>query len=194
MSGRSATAPVRPEDADVSVLFVCLGNICRSPTAEGVFRRMLVDAGLDDRVFVDSAGTGDWHVGLPPDARATAAARQRGIDLTGLRARQTKPEDLERFDYVVAMDASNLASLRDLQQGMGRDREQGRVVRLLDFASDRAGDGTGVGATDSLTRDVPDPYFGGHDGFDQVLDLIEDACAGLLHEVRKSVPPVTNGT
>ena len=178
----------------MSVLFVCLGNICRSPTAEGVFRRMLVEAGLEDRVFVDSAGTGDWHVGLPPGARATAAARRRGIDVSDLRARQTAPEDLERFDYLVAMDASNLASLRDLQQGMGRDREQGRVVRLLDFSSDRAGDGTGVGATDSPTRDVPDPYFGGHDGFDRVLDLIEDACAGLLKEVLRSVPPVTNGT
>ena len=186
--------PARPEDADVSVLFVCLGNICRSPTAEGVFRRMLREAGLDDRVFVDSAGTGDWHVGLPPDARTTAAARRRGIDLSGLRARQTATEDLERFDYVVAMDASNLASLRELQPRLGRDREHGCVFRLLDFSSDRAGDGTGVGATDSPTRDVPDPYFGGHDGFDQVLDLIEDACAGLLKEVRKSVPPVTNGT
>ncbi len=174
----------------MSVLFVCLGNICRSPTAEGVFRRMLVDAGLDDRVFVDSAGTGDWHVGLPPDGRATAAARQRGIDLSGLRARQTKPEDLKRFDYVVAMDAKNLASLEKLRRNLRDGREGVRLVRLLDYSSHHATAST----TQRAPRDVPDPYFGGDDGFDRVLDLIEDACADLLDEVRKSVPPVTNGT
>src|SRR6056297_3938744 len=138
MSGpdrRTAAPPTGPENADVSVLFVCLGNVCRSPTAEGVFRRMLIESGLDDRVFVDSAGTGDWHVGLPPDARATAAARGRGIDLSGLRVRQTKPEDLERFDYVVAMDAKNLASLEKLRRNLRDGRDGGRLVRLLDYSS-----------------------------------------------------------
>jgi protein-tyrosine phosphatase len=155
--------PSGPHDAEVSVLFVCLGNICRSPTAEGVFRRRVEQAGLADRVFVDSAGTGDWHVGNPPDARAQEAARRRGIDLSPLRARLVTEADLDAFDLVLAMDGSNLGALEAMRPG--------RAVRMLVFAP-QAG-----------TLDVPDPYFGGAGGFDHVLDLIEAASDGLLERV-----------
>jgi len=156
--------PAGPHEAEVSVLFVCLGNICRSPTAEGVFTKLVEEARLADRVFVDSAGTGSWHVGHPPDARATVAARQRGIDLTGLRARQVTAEDLDAFDFVLAMDRDNLAALHALRDG--------KAVRFLAFAPE------------AEAGDVPDPYFGGDDGFEQVLDLIEEASEGLLAAVR----------
>lgn len=151
--------------ATVSVLFVCLGNICRSPTAEGVFRRKVEAAGLAGRVHVDSAGTGDWHVGRPPDARAVAAASRRGVDLSMLRARQVTHDDAETFDVVVAMDATNLADLDVLAPG--------RAVSMMAFAPH-----LGV-------RDVPDPYLGAEDGFERVLDLIDVASDGLLQEVRR---------
>jgi protein-tyrosine phosphatase len=151
----------------VSVLFVCLGNICRSPTAEGVLRARLAEAGLADRVHVDSAGTGSWHVGNPPDPRAVAAAADRGFDLTALRARQVTREDLDRFDYVLAMDGSNLRDLERLAPGRAR--------RFLEFA-----DG-------AQASDVPDPYYGDGDGFARVLDLVEAAADGLLEEIRARV-------
>jgi protein-tyrosine phosphatase len=151
----------------VSVLFVCLGNICRSPTAEGVLRARLAEAGLADRVHVDSAGTGSWHVGNPPDPRAVAAAADRGFDLTALRARQVTREDLDRFDYVLAMDGSNLRDLERLAPGRAR--------RFLEFA-----DG-------AQANDVPDPYYGDGDGFARVLDLIEAAADGLVAEIRSRV-------
>ena len=143
------------------ILFVCLGNICRSPTAEGVMRHLLRERGLEDEVALDSAGTGGWHIGAPPDERSAAAARRRGIALDGA-ARQVVAEDFARFDLLVAMDRSNR---RDLL-ALAPDEEARAKVRLL-----------------LEDADVPDPYYGGPSGFDDVLDLVEDACARLLDEV-----------
>jgi protein-tyrosine phosphatase len=153
------------------ILFVCMGNICRSPTAEGVMRRLLRDAGLEDAIEIDSAGTGGWHAGEPPDARATEAARLRGVRLEGA-ARQVTAADFEDFDLIVAMDRANLRELLALAP----DEEAAEKVRLLrefDPASADAGD-----------LDVPDPYYGGERGFERVLDLVEAACRGLLGELR----------
>lgn len=150
------------------VLFVCLGNICRSPTTEGVFQQAVVRAGLDDRVTIDSCGVGDWHVGKAPDPRSQAAARQRGIEIGHLRARQLKASDFHEFDYVLGMDRENLAAMRALQPA----NSQAQVGLLLDYA----------GLPQS---DVPDPYYGGDDGFEQVLDLIERASQGLLDELQR---------
>ncbi|KVS35863.1 low molecular weight protein-tyrosine-phosphatase [Burkholderia ubonensis] len=156
----------------VAICFVCLGNICRSPTAEGVMRHQVEAAGLADRIDVDSAGTGDWHVGEPPDVRAQAAARTRGYDLSTLRARQVSTADFERFDLLLAMDEANLAELRRRCPVQHRDK----VRLLMEFAS---------GATAS---EVVDPYFGGAQGFEQVLDQCEAACRGLLDTLRQRVP------
>ena len=153
------------------VLFVCMGNICRSPTAEGVMRALLRDEGLEDAIELDSAGTGGWHAGEPPDARATEVAGRRGIRLAGA-ARQVTPEDFERFDLLVAMDRENLAELLVLAP----DEEAAEKVRLLrefDPAS-----------RDAADLDVPDPYYGGPHGFERVLDLVTAACRGLLAELR----------
>ena len=152
----------------VKVLFVCLGNICRSPTAEGAFRTLLDREGLSGQGTVDSAGVGSWHIGSPPDRRAQATARQRGIDLSGQRARQAKAEDFLRFDYVIAMDSENH---RDLSR-LCPPGEKDRLHLFLDFAPD-------LGRTD-----VPDPYYGGDGGFEAVLDMIEAASAGLLADIR----------
>jgi protein-tyrosine phosphatase len=157
------------------VLFVCLGNICRSPTAEGVMRSLVSDAGLKD-VELDSAGTGGWHVGSPPDARATAAASARGIGLDG-SARQVMAEDFARFDLIVAMDASNR---RDLLRLAPDEGARGKVRLLREF--DRSG------RSDAEGLDVPDPYYGAPGGFDEVLDLIHAACEGLLEEIRAARP------
>ncbi|KWI54471.1 phosphotyrosine protein phosphatase [Burkholderia pseudomultivorans] len=155
----------------VAICFVCLGNICRSPTAEGVMRHHVDAAGLADRIDVDSAGTGDWHVGEPPDTRAQAAARLRGYDLSALRARQVGAADFERFDLLLAMDEANLAELRRRCPPQHRDK----VRLLMEFAP---------GATET---EVADPYFGGAQGFEQVLDQIERACEGLLQTLRARV-------
>ena len=156
------------------VLFVCLGNICRSPTAEGVFRRLVREAGLEDRIGIDSAGTGGWHAGAPPDERATAAARRRGITLDGA-ARQVGPDDFDEFDLLLVMDRENHAEL--LRRAPGDEaRAKVRFLREFDPASSARGD-----------LDVPDPYYGGERGFDDVLDLVEAACAGLLDELRARV-------
>lgn len=152
----------------ISVLFVCLGNICRSPTAEVVFRQRVQAAGLADVLHIDSAGTGDWHIGKAPDPRSRAAALQRGYDLSPLRARQVGPEDFRRFDYVLAMDRNNL---RDLQ-AMRPEDARGHLGLFLAFHPGAA------------PAEVPDPYYGGQDGFDQVLDLVEAACDGLLEHLR----------
>lgn len=149
------------------ILFVCLGNICRSPTAEGVFRQRLLDAGLAERVVVDSAGTGGWHVGKAPDARTQLAASQRGFDLSALRGRQVAAEDFQRFDLILAMDESNLAHLRRMHAGAA-GAEVDLFLRRFDLSP----------------AEVPDPYYGGADGFDQVLDLIEQGADALLAEVR----------
>jgi protein-tyrosine phosphatase len=159
----------------VRILFVCLGNICRSPTAEGVMRRLVREAGLDGEIELDSAGTGDWHVGSPPDARATAAARRRGTELGG-SARQVTADDFARFDLLLAMDGSNLHELRQ----RAPDAAAAARVRLL-----REFDPASANAID---LDVPDPYHGGARGFDTVLDLVEAACAGLLAQVRGGSP------
>jgi protein-tyrosine phosphatase len=154
----------------VKLLFVCLGNICRSPTAEGVMRHLVREAGLEDRIEIDSAGTGGWHVGAPPDERATDAAQRRGIVLEGA-ARRFDPADFDRFDLILAMDGENLRDLRALAP----DREAAEKVRLL-----REFDPASNGSPD---LDVPDPYYGGPDGFDVVLDQVEAACRGLLDEI-----------
>ena len=148
----------------VAVLFVCLGNICRSPTAEGVFRAALSRAGIANRVRTDSAGLGDWHIGAPPDKRAIEAARRRGYDLSALRGRKVEKEDFTRFDWILCMDESNLKAL----SGMKPDDFAGHLGLLLDFAPEQG------------VREVPDPYFGGPAGFDLVLDLIEASAAGLV--------------
>ncbi len=151
------------------VLFVCMGNICRSPTAEGVFRGLIDREGLADRFHIDSAGTHDYHVGDAPDARAQAAALRRGYDLSRLRARQVAADDFADFDFVLAMDRNNLAQL--LQQCPAAHR--GKVRMLLEFA------GSGV------PGEVPDPYYGGAQGFEQVLDLVEAGARGLLQHITK---------
>ncbi|MBN3790575.1 low molecular weight protein-tyrosine-phosphatase [Burkholderia sp. Ac-20353] len=155
----------------VAICFVCLGNICRSPTAEGVMRHQVEAAGLSDRVEIDSAGTGDWHVGEPPDARAQTAASARGYDLSALRARQVGVADFERFDLLLAMDEANLAELRRRCPPQFR----GKLRLLMAFAPQ------------ALETEVADPYFGGAQGFEQVLDQCEDACRGLLDTLRERV-------
>lgn len=155
--------------ADLSLCFVCLGNICRSPTAEGVMRALVRDAGLADRIAIDSAGTGAWHVGEPADARARAAARARGIELTGT-ARQFVRADLARFDYVLAMDRANLRALHALARS---PEERARVHLFRSFDP-----------TAPAGAEVPDPYYGGPQGFDEVLDICERACRGLLEHLR----------
>jgi protein-tyrosine phosphatase len=151
-------------DPDASVLFVCMGNICRSPTAEGVFRTVAQRAGLAARVRAASAGLGDWHVGSPPDRRAIQAARRRGYDLTALRARQVETGDFARFGWILAMDRANLKAL----EAMRPHDFGGHLGLLLDFAPELG------------TREVPDPYYGGPAGFEHVLDLVEAASAALL--------------
>jgi protein-tyrosine phosphatase len=148
----------------VRILFVCMGNICRSPTAEGVMRHLLAERGLDGEIEVQSAGTGGWHAGNPPDARATAAARERGITLQG-EARQVTARDFEDFDLLVAMDRENLEELRAIAPPGTEDK-----LRML------VADG----------RDVPDPYYGGPRGFEAVLDLIETASEDLLDELQRA--------
>ena len=152
----------------IRVLFVCLGNICRSPTAEGVFRALVAREGLAHAIATDSAGTADYHIGEPPDPRSRAAALQRGVDISDLRGRQIARDDFVRFHYVLAMDRSNYDTLARLCPKDARER-----LRLfLDFAADAGLD------------EVPDPYYGGADGFEYVLDLAEAASAGLLAHIR----------
>ncbi len=151
----------------VRVLFVCLGNICRSPIAQGVFENVLRREGLEDEVSVDSAGTGTWHVGEPPDQRAQRSASSRGLDLSTQRARRISPEDCESFDYVLTMDEENYHAVASLCRGSA-------VVRpFLDFAKD------------SPEREVPDPFYGGPEGFEHVLDLVEEASEGLIEDIRE---------
>jgi len=150
------------------ICFVCLGNICRSPTAEGVMRRLIEEAGLAERVVLDSAGTGNWHVGDLPDPRTRAAARRRGYRLDH-RARQFVAADLPRFDLVLAMDRSNLANLERLARGQAAPEI--RLLRAFDPAAP-------AGA------EVPDPYAGDGDAFEEVLDICERACRGLLAHVQ----------
>ncbi|PWB35915.1 protein-tyrosine-phosphatase [Pseudomonas sp. SDI] len=152
------------------VLFVCLGNICRSPTAEGVLRHQLQAAGLAERVEVASAGTGDWHVGKQPDSRTRRAALLRGYDLSAQRAQQVRAADFADYDLILAMDKSNLGDLKALQPA-GAKAELDLFLRRYDGAVD----------------EVPDPYYGGEQGFERVLDLIEAACQGLVGELKGRV-------
>ncbi|WP_343673180.1 low molecular weight protein-tyrosine-phosphatase [Paraburkholderia heleia] len=152
----------------VSVCFVCLGNICRSPTAEAVMLRLVDEAGLAGRVEVDSAGTGNWHIGEAPDERAQRTGGLRGYDLAPLRARQIAAEDFRRFDLIVAMDDANVSAL----QGVCPASERDKIRLLMEFAPQ------------AETRVVADPYFGGEAGFEAVLDQCEAACAGLLAALR----------
>ena len=149
------------------VLFVCMGNICRSPTAEGVFQRLLAQRAPGLEVEVDSAGTHGYHVGHPPDRRAIAAARDRGVSIQALRARQVTPDDFQVFDWVLAMDRGNLEALQQIAPANAR----ARVRLMMDFAPL------------AHRREVPDPYYGSAAGFEEVLDLLEEASEGLLQEL-----------
>ena len=154
----------------VAVCFVCLGNICRSPTAEGIFKAMVREAGLDDRVTIESRGTGDWHTGEPADARARAAAKARGVLLDGVAERFDRRE-FARFDYILSMDTRVLAELRRLAR---TDDERARVQNFRAFDPASPPDAA-----------VPDPYYGGVDGFAEVFDICEAGCRGLLAHVRE---------
>ena len=151
------------------VLFVCLGNICRSPAAEAVFAKLATDAGVAEHFTIDSAGTGGWHVGESADARMRRAAKNRGIAITSV-ARQVSRSDFERFDLLVAMDGSNVDAL----SRMAPAHHRSKVVLFRDFDPE------------SLGEDVPDPYYGGDDGFDEVLDIVTRAGEGLLAELMKT--------
>jgi protein-tyrosine phosphatase len=153
----------------VKVLFVCMGNICRSPTAEAVFRARVEGAGLAQHILIDSAGTIASHIGNPPDMRAQRAAKQRGYDMSTLRGRQVTESDFIGFDYVLAMDHANLSSLKRLCPPTQLER----LGLFLEYAQQHD------------EREVPDPYYGGADGFERVLDMVEDAATGLLAHIRK---------
>ena len=153
-------------DDTIRVLLVCLGNICRSPTAEGVLRKRVETAGWGRLFEIDSAGTAGYHIGEPPDPRSQRHARARGYDISGLRARQLRADDLRHFHYVLAMDADNLALIQSLHVATPDARAQ--IGLLLDYHPERPG------------QNVPDPYYGGPEGFDTVLDLVEAASDGLV--------------
>lgn len=153
----------------ISVLFCCMGNICRSPTAEAVFRARVEEAGLAQQILIDSVGTHDYHVGNPPDLRTQRAAMQRGYDMSSLRGRQVELADFARFDYVLAMDNANMAILYRLCP----KEQRARLGLFLAYASGHK------------EREVPDPYYGGEDGFERVLDMVEDAAAGLLLHIQR---------
>ncbi|MHB1117091.1 low molecular weight protein-tyrosine-phosphatase [Sideroxydans sp.] len=153
----------------VGVLFVCMGNICRSPTAEAVFSHCVEKAGLADVIHIDSVGTHDYHIGDAPDPRTQQAAKRRGYEMSGLRGRQVEVGDFARFDYVLAMDEANLSNLQRLRP---RDA-QSQLGLFLEFAEHHS------------EREVPDPYYGGGDGFERVLDMVEDAAEGLLEHIRR---------
>lgn len=155
-----------------SILFVCLGNICRSPIAEGVFRRIAAQRGFPNHFHVDSAGLGSWHIGNPPDQRAQAAMATRGIDISDLRARRVVPDDFERFDLILAMDRSNRNGLLKLAP----NEHQHKIALFMDFAPNMS------------VHEIPDPFFGDKDGFDYALQLIDAACRGLFVSLTTTPP------
>jgi len=156
------------EDQSIGVLFICLGNICRSPLAEGVFRHLAEERGVADRFNIDSAGTGGWHVGEPPDPRSTDVAREHGIALSGA-ARRLEPEDMTQFDYLVVMDRQNQKDVAHLQELYGGEA---KLVLLRTYERGEGG-----------ARDVPDPYYGGPDGFERVYQMVRRSCEGLLADL-----------
>jgi len=165
---------MQPDNSDssrTSVLFVCLGNICRSPLAEGVFTHLVAEAGLEDRFEIESAGTGAWHVGERPDARAAMVAGQHGVELPS-RARQITEDDLKRFDYVIAMDRENLRNIQRMADAMGDEVEA--MIHLLREFDPESGDGD----------EVPDPYYGGASGFENVYEMVHRSCRALLDRLR----------
>ncbi len=156
----------------MKILFICMGNICRSPTAEGVFRKKAADAGLLDRLTIDSAGTHNYHPGEPPDARSQAAAKRRGYDLSMLRARAVTEADIERFDLLVVMDDLNYSTLLNRTS----HEHHPKVRRMMEFAE---------GSLAAQFREVPDPYYGEREDFERVLDLVEEASEGLVRYVHE---------
>ncbi|MDP2804860.1 MAG: low molecular weight protein-tyrosine-phosphatase [Gallionellaceae bacterium] len=152
----------------IRVLFICMGNICRSPTAEAVFLHYVEKEGLSEFIQIDSAGTHDYHIGDAPDIRTQRAAKNRGYDMTRLRGRQVDAGDFFKFDYVLAMDEANLSILRRLRP----DDADSHLGLFLEFAGRH------------IEREVPDPYYGGADGFERVLDMVEDAASGLIQHIR----------
>jgi len=154
----------------VSVLFVCMGNICRSPTAEGVFRHVVKQRNLQDQIKIDSAGTHAYHIGESPDSRSQATAKSRGVDLSTQRARKVEAVDFERFDYVIAMDRSNYENLKELAS----PEQQKKLHLFMDFTRDWD------------NAEVPDPYYGGGDGFKNVFDMVQSASEGLLESIAKN--------
>ena len=152
----------------IRILFVCMGNICRSPAAEGLFRAKVDAAGLNDSILIDSAGTHGYHEGEPPDSRSVRAAAKRGIDISDLRSRPVVPSDFRSFDLIIAMDDDNVSAL----SAVCPQDKRANIRRLLDFA------------TKTTAREVPDPYYGGVDGFDKMMDLLDDGLDGLLSDVR----------
>ena len=153
----------------IKVLFVCMGNICRSPTAQGTFERAVKNANLEKKIFIDSAGTHAYHIGEQPDLRSQAAAKNRGIDLSKQRARKVSLNDFEEFDYILPMDQDNYSSLKLICP----DEHLSKIKLFLAYAPE------------SKFREVPDPYYGGEKGFELVLDLIEEASQGLLATIRR---------
>jgi len=151
----------------IKILFVCMGNICRSPTAEGVFRHQVSEAGQADKIIIDSAGTHAYHIGSSPDRRAQQAALQRGYDLSSLSGRQVGAGDFHEFDYILAMDRDNLANLFQVCP----PQEQHKLKLFMEFSRGFS------------EREVPDPYYGGNQGFENVLNMVEDAASGLLEEI-----------
>jgi protein-tyrosine phosphatase len=159
----------------IKLLFVCTGNICRSPTAEGVFRHLVETRGLSDKVVTDSAGTHSYHVGEPPDARSVKAAAERGIDLSDQRARPVRTEDFHTFDMILAMDRGHLSHLQALQPNESR----ADVKLFLDYHPS------------GTLKDVPDPYYGGVHGFEGVLNMVEQACSQLIRHIQQQAKPST---
>jgi len=153
----------------VKVLFVCMGNICRSPTAHGVFEHLVLQASLEKQIEIDSAGTHAYHVGEPPDKRAQATALNRGVDLSTQRARRVREADFEYYDYVIAMDNDNLVNLRKICPRA----QKSKIILFLDYSNLFDED------------EVPDPYYGGPKGFERVLDMVESAADGLLREIKQ---------
>lgn len=158
------------EKAQISVLFVCMGNICRSPLAEGIFQKGLAEAGLSKLVAVDSAGTGNWHQGDGPDPRSVETALQHGIDISGQRARQVTPDDFDRFDMIFAMDRANEATMR----ARAPSSRHGKIKLFLEH-------------TLGSRADVPDPYYGGEDGFEDVYQLLREGCSELVSRLEKEL-------